>query len=46
MTQTNRSTLTELQYRLLIFLSDAVSPQLVSLALGDLLAQTEEVRAD
>ena len=44
-TEADRSTVTELQYCLLVFLSDTVSPQLVSLAVGDLLAQTEEVRA-
>ena len=43
MTEADRSTLAELQYRLLVFPSDAVSPQLVSLALGFVLAQTEEL---
>ena len=44
--QTDRSTVAELQYLLLIFASDAVYPQLLSLALSDVLIQTQEVRAD
>ena len=44
--ETDRSTLAELQYRLLIFSSDAVSFHLVSLTLSDVLGQTEEVGAD
>ena len=44
--QTDRSTVAELQYFLLIFASDAVYPQLLSLALSDVLIQTQEVRAD
>ena len=46
MFETDRSTLAELQCCLLIFASDAVSPQQVSLALSDVLGQTQEVRAD
>ena len=41
--ETDRSTLAELQYRLLIFSSDAVGLQLVSLTLGDGLSQGQEV---
>ena len=41
--ETDRSTLAELQYRLLIFASDTVSSQLVSLTLGDVLGQGQEV---
>ena len=44
--QTDRSTVAELQYRLLIFASDAVYPQQVSLALSDVLIQAQEVGAD
>ena len=44
--QTDRSTVAELQYFLLIFASDAVYPQLLSRALSDVLGQTQEVRAD
>ena len=43
MSETDRSTLAELQYCLLIFGSDAVRPELVSLALGDVLGQAQEV---
>ena len=46
LSETDRSTLAELQYRLLIFPSDAVSPQLVSLTLGVVLGQTQEVWGD
>ena len=46
MSQTNRSTVAELQYLLLIFSSDAVSPEQVSLALSDVLIQAQEVGAD
>ena len=45
MSEADRSTLAELQYCLLIFPSDAVGPELVSLALGDVLGQTQEVGA-
>ena len=45
MSEADRSTLAELQYCLLIFASDAVGPQLVSLALGDVLGQAQEVGA-
>ena len=45
MSEADRSTLAELQNCLLIFASDAVGPQLVSLALGDILGQTQELRA-
>ena len=41
--ETDRSTLAELQYRLLIFPSYAVGLQLVSLTLGDGLSQGQEV---
>ena len=41
--ETDRSTLAELQYRLLIFFSDAVSLQLVRLTFGVVLGQTQEV---
>ena len=44
--ETDRSTLAELQYRLLIFASDTVSSQLVSLTLGDVLGQCQECGAD
>ena len=44
--ETDRSTLAELQCCLLIFASDAVSPQQVSLALSDVLIQAQEVGAD
>ena len=43
MSETDRSTLAELQYRLLIFPSDAVGLQLFSLTLGDVLPQGQEV---
>ena len=46
MSETDRSTLAELQYRLLIFSSDAVSPQLARLTFGLVLGQTQEVWAD
>ena len=45
MSEADRSTLAELQYCLLIFASDAVALQLLSLALGDVLGQTQEVGA-
>ena len=45
MSEADRSTLAELQYCLLIFASDAVRPELVSLALGDVLGQAQELRA-
>ena len=45
MSEADRSTLAELQYCLLIFASDAVASQLVSLALGDVLGQAQEVGA-
>ena len=41
--ETDRSTLAELQYCLLIFASDAVAAELLGLALGDVLGQTQEV---
>ena len=41
--ETDRSTLAELQCCLLIFASDAVSSELVSLTLGDVLPQGQEV---
>ena len=41
--ETDRSTLAERQYRLLIFFSDAVSLQLVRLTFGVVLGQTQEV---
>ena len=44
--ETDRSTLAELHNRLLIFSSDGVGFHLVSLALGDVLGQTQEVGAD
>ena len=44
--EADRSTVADLQYRLLIFVSDAVSSQLVSLTLGHVQWQTQEVRAD
>ena len=44
--ETDRSTLAELQYRLLIFASDTVSSQLVSLTLGDVLGQCQELGAN
>ena len=43
MFETDRSTLAELQCCLLIFASDAVSSELVSLTLGDVLPQGQEV---
>ena len=45
MSEADRSTLAELQYCLLIFASDAVALQLVSLAVGNVLVQTQEVGA-
>ena len=45
MSEADRSTVAELQYCLLIFASDTVALQLVSLALGDVLCQTKEVGA-
>ena len=45
MSEADGSTLAELQYCLLIFASDAVCPQFLSLALGDVLGQTQEIRA-
>ena len=45
MSEADRSTLAELQYCLLIFASDAVHPELASLALGDVLGQAQEVGA-
>ena len=45
MSEADRSTVAELQNCLLIFASDAVALQLVSLALGDVLSQTQEVGA-
>ena len=45
MSETDRSTLAELQYCLLIFGSDTVASQLVRLALGDVLGQAQEVGA-
>ena len=45
MSEADRSTLAELQNCLLIFASDAVGPQLVRLALGDVLGQAQEVGA-
>ena len=45
MPETDRSTVAELQYCLLIFASDAVTLQLLSLTLGDVLSQTQEVGA-
>ena len=44
--QTDRSTVAELQYFLLIFASDAVYPEQVSLTLSDVLIQAQEVGAD
>ena len=41
--ETDRSTLAELQYRLLIFASDAVSSKLVILTMGDGLGQIQIV---
>ena len=46
LSETDRSTLAELQYRLLIFPSDAVSHQLASLTFGVVLGQTQEVWGD
>ena len=43
LSETDRSTLAELQYRLLIFPSDAVCHQLVSLTLCDGLGKGKEV---
>ena len=45
MSEADRSTLAVLQYCLLILASDAVGPELVRLALGDVLGQAQEVRA-
>ena len=45
MSEADRSTLAELQYCLLIFASDAVRPELASVALGDVLGQAQEVGA-
>ena len=44
--ETDRSTLAELQYRLLIFASDAVSSKLVILTMGDGLVQIQIVWGD
>ena len=45
MSETDRSTVAVLQYCLLIFASDAVGPELLRLAPGDVLGQAQELRA-
>ena len=45
MFETDWRTLAELQNSLLIFAGDAVCPELARLALGDVLGQTQELRA-
>ena len=45
MSEADRSTLAEFQHCLLIFASDAVRPQLLSLTLSDVQRQAQEVGA-